>query len=247
MEPKIVNANPRWPVPALRTPLPYGYLYLGATVAPPPQPGPPLPRRSARRTALLGRLKSLATELERLEPVRQVTVFRAVMVPPVQDDTDRPVHPARFDVALLIETVTPETTKDVQASESYRRLVYAVDEAASSRHVMAARCGRLIGDVDRTRPGLFLFNHFTTERPQVALELWEHLAGWYLAETGLDNSTLLEPIGDADYVFVNHARWDVSLPRLAMEQFVKPSFRSYVLANLRANRTVAMPVLYRLA
>ncbi len=27
----------------------------------------------------------------------------------------------------------------------------------------------------------------------------------------------------------------------------KPTFRSYVLANLRANGTVAMPVLYRIA
>jgi hypothetical protein len=54
-------------------------------------------------------------------------------------------------------------------------------------------------------------------------------------------------VGDADYVFVNHARWDRSLPRLMLEQFAKPSFWTYVRAGLRANRTVAMPILYRLA
>ena len=72
-------------------------------------------------------------------------------------------------------------------------------------------------------------------------------AGWYPAETGLDNSTLLEPIGDADYVFVNHARWDVGLVRFALHQFTKPSFRSCVLANLLVNRTGSMPVLYHRA
>ena len=81
----------------------------------------------------------------------------------------------------------------------------------------------------------------------VALQLWDYLAGWYAAETGLDNSTLLEPIGEADYVFVNHARWDSSLPRFLLRQLTKPSFRTYVLANLRANRTVAMPILEQLA
>ena len=53
--------------------------------------------------------------------------------------------------------------------------------------------------------------------------------------------------GDADYVFVNHARWDDSLPRFMVRQMAKPSFFTYMLANLRANRTGAMPVLYRLA
>jgi hypothetical protein len=51
----------------------------------------------------------------------------------------------------------------------------------------------------------------------------------------------------ADYVFVNHVRWDMSLPRFAATQFGKRTFYSYVLANLRANGTVAMPILYRLA
>ena len=46
---------------------------------------------------------------------------------------------------------------------------------------------------------------------------------------------------------MNHARWDRSLPRVMLAQLAKPSFWSYVRGNLRANRTVAVPILYRLA
>ena len=113
---------------------------------------------------------------------------------------------------------------------------------------MAARCTKSIGDVDKSRPGgLFLFNYFVAEDTDVALELWEHLAGWYVAETGADNSTLLQPIGAAPWVFVNHARWDGGLARFAAHQFAKRSFFTFVRANLRANKTTSMPVLYRLA
>ena len=79
--------------------------------------------------------------------------------------------------------------------------------------------------------------------------MWDYLAGWYEAESGLDNSTLLRPLeGEkSDYVMINHARWDHSLPLFMARQLPKKSFRSYMLANLTANHVAAMPVLYRLA
>ena len=86
---------------------------------------------------------------------------------------------------------------EVQATEPYRFLVEAVTEAATEVHVMPARCPKRVGDVDKTRQGLFLFNYFIADDAAVALQLWEHLAGWYAVETGLANSTLLEPLGDA--------------------------------------------------
>jgi hypothetical protein len=135
----------------------------------------------------------------------------------------------------------------VQATEPYKLLLEAMTGATDDIHVMAARCVRRIGDVDKTRPGLFLFNYFVAEDPELALRIWEQLAGWYVAQTGLDNSTLLAPIGDADYVLVNHARWDYSLPGFMLRQFAKPSFRSQVPGKMRANRIGAMPLLYRLA
>jgi hypothetical protein len=113
---------------------------------------------------------------------------------------------------------------------------------------MPARCIRSMGDVDKGRQGLFLFNHFDADDAddaEVALEVWELLAGWYATETDLDNSTLLSPIGKADYVLVNHARWDVRIPTLVVRQFGKPSFWTGVRKMLKQNGVVAMPILYR--
>ena len=243
MELHIVDHRPEYAPPPFLEPPQAGYLYIAAAVAPPA--GPPFVRRNARRAGLLARLKDYAAELARLDPVERATVYRAVLIPPVGRRTP---HPARYDVAVLVETASGGVLSAVRNSPTCERMLADLAATAGDVHVMAARCVRSLGDVDKGREGLFLFNHFVAEDTEAATQLWEHLAGWYVAETGLDNSTLLAPIGDEnDYVFVNHARWDKSLPRLAVEQFSKPSFRSYVRANLRANRTVAMPIFYRLA
>ena len=90
----------------------------------------------------------------------------------------------------------------------------------------------------------------TVERATVydAIAL-DYLAGWYEAGTGLENSTLLGPIEgeESDYVMINHARWDHSLPLFMGGQLPKRTFRSYMLANLRGHHLSATPVLYRLA
>ena len=85
--------------------------------------------------------------------------------------------------------------------------------------------------------------------PGVVLDLWDYMAGWYEAETGMDNSTLLQPLeGErSDYVVINHARWDGSLARFLVRQVPNRTFRSYVLANLDANRVGSMPMIYRRA
>lgn len=246
MELRIVNAESRYRPPSFDEPPQSGWLYLAAAVAPPS--GPPFVRRNAGRSALLARLEDLAQEAQRLAEVRQVSVYRGVLIPPAGRDVPRP---ARFDVAVLVETTTPEVLDAVAAAAPVTGMRDALHCASSTVQVMAARCARFLGAVDRTRPGLFLFNHFTAASPDVdratTIALWEHLAGWYVTETGLTNSTLLEPIGPSDYLLVNHARWDTGLARFAAAQFLKPTFRSYVRANLRVNQIVAMPVLYRLA
>lgn len=50
----------------------------------------------------------------------------------------------------------------------------------------------------------------------------------------------------SDYVMINHARWDHSPPLFMARQLPKRTFRSYMLANLRARHLSALPVLYRL-
>jgi hypothetical protein len=249
MDLQIVNPRPQYAPPAQATPPEAGYLHIGGSVSPPA--GPPFVRPQRGRSALLRRCARLAGELERLAPVERVAVYRAVLVPPLGANT---AAPARFDVAVLIEASGPELLEEVRASPPYGQMLAAIEAAASDVAVMSARCHRSLGRVDQTRQGLFLFNHFATTAEtgiEVATSVWEHLAGWYVAETGLDNSTLLAPLdaagAQARYMFVNHARWDKPWPRLAAEQFGRPSFHSYVRANLAAHGMVAMPVLYRLA
>ena len=116
-------------------------------------------------------------------------------------------------------------------------------------HIIAGRNAKRFGAADTSRTGVFLFNYFVADDADVMLQLWDYLAGWYAVETGLTNSTLLVPLDGerSDYLAINHARWDGSLPRVLFAQLSKRSFRTYVLANLEVNGVGAMPVLYRRA
>jgi len=247
MELKLINAAAGHGAPRIVAPPPFGYLLISAAVEP-PGAGPPFPRASRRRRALLDELVGLARDLEPVEGVERVTVYRAVVVPPPQGYArDHASRHARYDVAVLVETASPERLGALEAAEPVRRLLDAVRGAAHDVHVLRGRCVKSLGDVDKRPGGLFLFNYFVAEDPEVALALWDHLAGWYQHATGLDNSTLLSPLEPDDFVMVNHARWDKPLPRVVLEQFLRPSFRSFVLSNMLANRTGAMPVLFRQA
>ncbi|TAM89320.1 MAG: hypothetical protein EPN43_07200 [Jatrophihabitans sp.] len=234
----------RYPAaPDLLRPSPSGFRYLAAAVAPPA--GPPFVRRNARRTRLLADLKRAAAQLERQPDVRSVTVYRAVLIPPIRPRAGRS---ARFDVAVLVETSSPAAAEAVRTEPAYVQLARLLQDASADVYATSATCTRSLGDVDHHRQGLFLFNHFVGTDREDLTRLWEHLAAWYVAEAGLDNSTLLAPSDPAGFVLINHARWDGRGPlRLAVEQFRRRTFRTYVRANLRANGVVAMPVLARLA
>jgi hypothetical protein len=247
MQLQILGSSDRYPRARLAEPPPRGYLHLAAVVSPPVGPAP-FPRTGPEKTRLLQRLKALSTELANHEGVERADVFTAVVVPPPVGYARRSdVHHARYDVVVLVETTSPEDIGKVQVSDAYQQIHDALAGASSDLHVMPARCVKSLGDVDKSRPGLFLFNYFVAEDPAVALELWDYLAGWYTRQTGLTNSTVLQPIEGADYAFVNHARWDYGVPRFLLQQVTRPSFRRYVLANMLVNRTGAMPLLYHLA
>jgi len=253
MEPQIVNADPRYAPATLLEPSASGYIHLAAEINPPRRPGP-IVFRGRSKTALLTSLDELARGLEQVDGVERVTLYEAVAIPPlsrfpyVKEHVDGISLP-RFDVVLLVETRSPGVIRDVQASAAYRALLGALSAAARRVHVMAARNAKRLGDVDRDRQGLFLFNYFVADDADRALRLWDHLAGWYEVETGLHNSTLLVPVeGErSDYLAINHARWDEGVPRFLSRQLLKKSFRTFVRANLEANQVGVMPVLYRLA
>jgi hypothetical protein len=222
------SANPdlKHPQAAFAEPLPYGYVYVGMTVDPPGRA--PFVRRSAKRDAALEKLKSVAGQLEALDEVLRATVYRAVLIPPIEDAP-------RFDVIVLVETTSPEEIDELRSSEAFERL--------GADFVMAARNTRRIGDTEEHMLGTFLFNHFTAEDPERALEAWEGLTGWYITKTGVDNSTLLQPIGEAPYAFVNYVRLPRGPVRFMLDQLIRPSFHTFVRTKLRANSMVALPLL----
>jgi hypothetical protein len=45
--------------------------------------------------------------------------------------------------------------------------------------------------------------------------------------------------------FINHASWNMSLPRFISRQLSRRTFRSFVIANLRGNEIGSLPYLYR--
>jgi hypothetical protein len=257
MELQIVDPDTKYSKAKLIEPTTLGYIHLAAEVSPLPTPPQRLPFLPGARdkTELLGKLKLLGHRLQQLDSVGKVTVFEAVVIPPTSrlgsylKEQEGSIRPARFDVVVLVETPSPEAALEVQESPTYLDLVGALEAEARNTHVTLARNAKRIGDVDAARDGLFLFNYFVAEDAGVMLELWDYLAGWYEKETGLDNSVLLVPLEDQEpgYVAINHARWDVGLPRLLFRQLSKRSFGSYVLANLEANRVGAMPILYKVA
>ncbi len=248
---ELVNPDPRYGKVHLIEPAPLGYLHLAADVQAPRRPGPVL-RRSRDKHQLLGVLKWQARQLAQLDTVERATVYDALAFAPpggYVKGRPAPLPSAWFDVVVLVETASPEAAGEVRATSAYQALLEALTEQARRVHQVAARNVRRVGDVDKSRRGLFVFNYFVGDDPGLAVELWDYLAGWYEAETGLDNSTLLAPLeGEkSDYVMINHARWDRSLPMFAARQLPKKTFRSYMIANLAAHHLAAMPVLYRLA
>ncbi len=64
---------------------------------------------------------------------------------------------------------------------------------------------------------------------------------------GVDNFTLLQPTGDAPYVFVSYVRPPGGAVGFMLAQLTKPSFHRYVRGALKANGMTALPVLFKLA
>jgi hypothetical protein len=248
---QLVSKDPRYGKVHLIEPASLGYLHLAADVEATHWPGPVL-RRSRAKQQLFGVLKWQARKLAQLDAVETVTVYDAIGFSPLGGDVSGQsarLRPAWFDVVVLVETVSPDAAREVRGTAGYQELATTLAEKARRVHEIAAHNVRRVGDVDKSRPGLFVFNYLVGDDTDLAVELWEYLSGWYATETGLNSATLLAPLtGErSDYVLINHARWDGSLPVFAARQLPKKTFRSYMLANLKANHVAAMPVLYRLA
>jgi hypothetical protein len=251
---QLVYTDPKYPPVKLIEPATLGYIHIAAEVQPPLLPFSLFLPPGRDKSALLTELKAFAHQLEQLEAVEQVTVFKASAMPPVErlpyiKERKDSIRTPRFDIVVLIETKSVIAIHEVQKTPAYWALVDALRSKAEQMHIMAARNAKRIADVDKSRPGLFLFNYFVADDLDMMLHLWDYLAGWDVAEIGLDNSTLLVPLASerSDYLAINHARWDISPPRFLWRQLSKASFTNYVQENLEANGVGLIPVLYRLA
>lgn len=127
----------------------------------------------------------------------------------------------------------------MRACDPFRRL--------DGELVMTAENASRIGDTGDDPSATFLLNHFTAPDPERAQVVWEGLTGWYVNVLGVDNSTLLRPLGEAPYALVNHVRIPGGPLRFLLSQFSRPSFFRRVRGALEAEGMLARPVFYRRA
>lgn len=203
-----------------------------------------LPR--ARRRRLLALLAAGAVALRRDPRVLRADVFRGLVRPPDGNLAETNAPAADFDAVLLIETRTVEDATDLPDDDAVTDLLAELDTTAVRTLVFTASNVRRMGPVDHDRQGVFLFNYFAADDVGTNLYAWQYTAGWFHDETGLDNSTVLQPAGSSGpYTLVNHARWD-RLRDVLPALLFKRSFRTFVLRVFADNRVVPNPVLYRL-
>jgi hypothetical protein len=248
---QLAYADRNYPPVKLIEPTTLSYIHIAAEVQPRSLLFSLFMPLGREKSELLTSLKALAHPLEQLDAVEKITIFHAGAMPRIErlpyiKQRKDAIRIPRFDIVVLIETKSVMASREVQTTPAYRALVDTLASKAKRMHIITARNAKRIADVDKTLPGLFLFNYFVADNAEVMLQLWDYLAGWYAVETGLDNSTLLVPLeGErSDYLAINHARWDVSLLRILWRQFSRFSFTFYVQENLEANRVGSMPVWY---
>jgi hypothetical protein len=249
--PEPFDVPARYACPPLVSPGGRGYLHAAADVDAPVRPGFVL-RRSAAHRALLAVLKEHTAVIERVAGVSGAAVFDAVLLPPpgyYRGEWGRAVHPPHFDVAVLVETVSPEVARAVQRSAAWRSIVEALRERAKRVHEVLARPVKRLGEVDRRAGGVHVFHYLAGEDPDTAIRAWEPLAGWYAAEAGLANGALLVPLGDvrSDYAAIDHARFDMGVLRFVWRHLSKESWWRHIRPCLEENHVEATPILYRVA
>ncbi|MFN6555266.1 hypothetical protein ACP6C7_32210 [Mycolicibacterium septicum] len=242
---KLVNAELALPV-RLTDPTDNGFLILAAEAG---RWGGPLalPSRTRRRLAI--RLEGWAAKLAHRDDVVEAVVFRGVLRPPGEGAAllaRAGVRPARHDLVVLVRTTDVDAIDTVRADDAYRAMVSEMQRSARHSFEMAADNAARIADVDHTGDRWFLFNYFHCDSAETVYATWEYTAGWFQHHTALPDSTLLAPRpGEpTDYRVVNHASWPtlrVFLPSLLFRR----TFRSFVLANFKANDVAAQPIIYR--
>ena len=248
---KIVNEQIQFPEIEYETPNTTGYIHLAAEI----EHTLPVKPNSKLKKQLIARSKDLCSRLSGLDEVVSAHVLDAFVIPPgnkpgrmILEKNNPDVHIPAYDLVVQIETTSVETAKALQENSLFNELLDLLKQAARYFHSFVAKNVKKIGEVDKTRPGIFLYNYFFANDLDVVLPVWEYTGRWFVNKTGLDNSTLLMPVEDepCEYAVINHCRWDRPIDIIPHLIF-RPSLRAYVLGNFTANNIVAIPILYKLA
>lgn len=248
---KTVNEHIQFPEIRYEEPNTSGYIHLAAEIE---RPLPFKPNSKAKKT-LIASAKKLCARLSELDPVISAHVLDAFIIPPgnkpgrqILERNNPDVHIAAYDLVVQIETTSLASARALREDSLFAELLDLLQQAAHYFHNFVAQNVRKIGEVDKTRPGIFLYNYFYAEDREAVLPVWEYTGRWFTNKTGLDNSTLLMPAQDepCEYAVINHCRWDGPLDVIPHLIF-RPSLRPYVLENFTANDIVAIPILYKLA
>ncbi|MDG4788620.1 hypothetical protein O7626_22300 [Micromonospora sp. WMMD1102] len=235
----------RWPAVRLVEPAAAGFVFVGIASG---RWRRPVALPNARRRQLLAQVEEVATVLRGRSDVSRADTFRGLVRPPgTRALPGQRVPAAEYDVVLLVELGSVAAAAGLLSGTPVRELVGTARRSHGNVLAFAASNVRRIGPVDHDRQGVFLFNYFTADRVTENLAAWQYTAGWFQAETGLDNSTVLAPVDGSGvgFTLVNHCRWS-RLTEILPSLVLKPSFRSYVLATFARHRTAPHPVLYRL-
>ena len=225
-----------------------GYVLLAAEVD-----AHPLLWASRTKRNLIDDCKGWCEHVARQPGVLEALTFQGILAPPIGESRflrrqRSEFNRARFDLVVLVETESVARAEALLSSGAWRVLEAHVRDEAGHVYVATAANVKRIGAVDHRRGGVFLFNYFYADSLEQNLAVWEHTAGWFQKETGLDNSTVLAPTKPdlSQYTLINHCRWD-RLSDILPSLLFKRSFREFVLAHFDANDIAPMPILYKLA
>lgn len=237
------NVRTSWTRATLIEPTSSGFVHVGASSGRWVFPFA-LPR--ARRRRLLALMTEAAAALRRDPRVSRADVFRGLVRPPDGNLADAGMPAADFDAVLLIETRTVADASTLPDDDVVAGLRAELARTTTRTLVFTASNVRRMGPVDHNRQGVFLFNYFAADDIDTNLYAWQYTAGWFHDETGLDNSTVLQPADShSPYTLVNHARWN-RLRNVLPALLFKRSFRTFVLRVFADNRVTPNPILYRL-
>lgn len=227
------------PKARLQEPSGSGYILLAGTI----ERFGRFARATAARKAALAQAALRAQQIMGLSGVRRVQSFRAALAP-----ADAPAAgPApRYDVVLLVETASPQVAAWLVRAAPVAALQEDWRRAGGEVLCFAAASARRIAEPPDDPHAVYLFNFFTGPDSETLLEAWEQTAGWFMEETDLDNSLLLQPLPEtpAPFGIVNHASWPAFLTFLPA-LFFKSSFKRYVLETFRINGITPGAILYR--